>query len=503
MDIRTKTYHVVRRKAAIVIEYLMSLCIADITGCDTILFLYCRHNETWTISHYLGSLIEQMFTDYRHLTSVEEHVHKLYDVHKTRRSYPSKTVLITVLSNMILCFRNVRIVLDALDELSDRDQVELISILRALPVSLFFTSRIIGLEIFNLPDDTIHMSIGEQNQVDIRLFLHDTIPRTASVARTVRQNKEYLEEICDKILTTSNGMFLLATLKSQSLEGYTTMTSLTNSLDGLPDDIQSMYLSLMDSINSQKGEYPSFVKRAMTWIMYARRPLTASELQHALAIRDGENSFNTRDIPTQDLFTTLSCGIIEIQPRSQTVRLVPYEFLDGHPDTLLQTPHFFIAKSCITYLTAFRFTTLGKMSYAAFEALVKSQDAPLLEYAYQNWVFHVRECGEDSYPTETVHNFILKVPNYPLFDSRIGFSWINPGHVIAYYNLRVQVPWDIFCESRTTKKHTALTLAALNGCTSVVASILACKQIDVNAQTKSGDTALILACKEFRPSIHR
>uniref|UniRef100_A0A8H7Y463 Ankyrin repeat protein n=1 Tax=Psilocybe cubensis TaxID=181762 RepID=A0A8H7Y463_PSICU len=219
------------------------------------------------------------------------------------------------------------------------------------------------------------------------------------------------------------------------------MSLLSNSLDRLPDDVQSMYLSIMNRIDSQQGEYPLFAKRAMTWIMNARRPLTIAELQHALAIREGENSFHARDIPIQDMFSTSSCGIIEILPRSET-------------------------------------------------------DAPLLDYAYQNWTFHVGKCDAESYPTEILVDFVLHTPNYPLFDSRIGFSWITPGHVIAYYGLRVPFCWEDSCNSRTTKRHTPLTLAALNGCTTVVKSLLESTCIDVNVQTNSGDTALILACKE-------
>ncbi|KAH9484680.1 hypothetical protein JR316_0001579 [Psilocybe cubensis] len=490
--------------AAIVIEYLMEFGLSDDRGCNAVLFLYCRHNESWTISKYLGSLIGQMLTRYRGLPVVAEHVHRFYDLHQTRQSYPSTTELVTILSNIVSAFKHVRVVLDGLDELPDRDQIELVSILRALPASLLFTSRIIGFEVFDFPQDLVHMTIGDQNHEDIRLFLHETIPKAASVARILRRNEGFLEEICNKILNISGGMFLLATLRSQSLQGYTTMTSLSNSLDGLRDDVQSMYISLMDRINSQKGEYPSFAKRAITWIMYARRPLTIAELAHALAIREGENSFNERNIPAEDMITASSCGIIEIQLRCGTVRLVhhtAYEFLSNWPEYLIKAPHAFIGNTCNSYLTAFRFTTLEKLTYTAFKALVKSHDAPLLEYAYQNWTAHIRECEGESYPTETVHNFVLKTPNYPLFDSRIGFSWLDPSHVIAYHGLQMPLSWDGYCNLRTTKKHTTLTLAALNGCITVVKTLLECSCIDVNAQTSNGDTALILACKEGHKTI--
>ncbi|KAH9484697.1 hypothetical protein JR316_0001596 [Psilocybe cubensis] len=470
MDVWSKKYPVAGWEAAIVIEYLMRFCLADVSGSEAVLFLYCRHNEAWNISNYLGSLISQVLTMYRHLPSVTEDVHNLYDVHRTQRSRPSKTELVTILYTMLICFKNGRLLLDGLDELPDREQIELMSIFRGLPVSLLVTSRKIGFEVFDFPQDTIHMNIGDQNHEDIRLFLHDAIPRTASVSRILRRNKGFLEEICDKILTISSGMFLLATLKSQSLQGYTTMTSLSNSLDGLPDDVQSMYLSLMGRINSQKGEYPSFAKRAITWIMYARRPLTIAELEHALAMREEGSTFNDRDIPAQDTLITSSCGLIEIQPISQTVRLVhhtAYEFLNDHPENLIQSPHAFIAKTCISYLTAFHFTTLEKLPYAAFEALVKSHNAPLLEYAYQNWTVHIGNCDAESYPTEAVHNFVVQTPNFPLFDPRIGFNWFNPGHVIAYYDLRVPFFWDDFCNVRTAKKYTPLTIAALNGCTHI------------------------------------
>ncbi|KAH9476441.1 hypothetical protein JR316_0012016 [Psilocybe cubensis] len=448
---------------AIVIEYLINLCLSDVACSSAVLFMYCRHNEPRTVSQYLASLIAQMFKNYTGVSLIEKQVLKLYNVHKTQQSHPSKSQLVAILSTILLPFQNVRVVLDGLDELPDREQMDLVSILRGLTVSLFFTSRIMGFEVFGFPQDIIHMTIGDQNLGDIRLFLQKTIPQTTSVARILRRNEGFLEEICNKILNISGGMFLLAALRSQSLQGYTTMTSLSNSLDGLSDDIQSMYYSLMDRIDAQKGDYPSFVKRAMTWIVHAPRPLTIAELEHALAIQEGSHSFNERNIPAQDMLTHHPVGLLK---SSQEVELWSFS-----------------------------------LSYAAFDALVKSQDAPLLEYAYKNWPAHIGECNEESYPTETLHEFVLQTPNYPLLDSRIGFSWINPSHVIAYYGLRVPFFWDSCCNSRTVKKHTALTLAALKGHTTIVESLLACKDIDINAQTNSGDTALTLACKEGHKSV--
>uniref|UniRef100_A0A8H7Y719 Nephrocystin 3-like N-terminal domain-containing protein n=1 Tax=Psilocybe cubensis TaxID=181762 RepID=A0A8H7Y719_PSICU len=135
--------------ASIVIDYLMNLRFSDAPGTDAAIFLYCRHNKTWTISQYLGSLIAQIFANHSSISTIAEHVLTVYDAHQVRRSRPSKTELVSILSNMIKYFKNVRVVLDGLDELPDLEQIELVSILRDLPVSLLITSRMIGFKVFD------------------------------------------------------------------------------------------------------------------------------------------------------------------------------------------------------------------------------------------------------------------------------------------------------------------------------------------------------------------
>lgn len=90
----------------------------------------------------------------------------------------------------------------------------------------------------------------------------------------------------------------------------------------LPDNLDAIYHSVMKRIDDQDGEYSSFAKRAITWVLYAVRTLTIAELQHALAIHDIVGTFDDGDIAPQDILTTASCGIIEIQPKSGAVRLV-------------------------------------------------------------------------------------------------------------------------------------------------------------------------------------
>lgn len=106
------------------------------------------------------------------------------------------------------------------------------------------------------------------------------------------------------------------------LQGYSTVKELSKALDLRTDDLDASYLFTMERIASQDRQYSSIAKRAITWILYAKRTLTISELQHALAICDTEYTFDERDIPPEDVVATASCGIIKIQPQSGVVRLV-------------------------------------------------------------------------------------------------------------------------------------------------------------------------------------
>ena len=83
-----------------------------------------------------------------------------------------------------------------------------------------------------------------------------------------------------------------------------------------------MYRSTLSRINAQTEEEASLAKRAITWLTYAYRSLTISELQHGLAVTDGAGMFDEEDIASEKRIIAVCCGLITIGEESTIVRLV-------------------------------------------------------------------------------------------------------------------------------------------------------------------------------------
>jgi len=80
-----------------------------------------------------------------------------------------------------------------------------------------------------------------------------------------------------------------------------------------------MYQTTWTRIKAQTEEEVSLAMRAIIWLAHANRSLTITELQHALAVAE---TFDEEDIAQEELIISVSCGLIVVDERSRTVRLV-------------------------------------------------------------------------------------------------------------------------------------------------------------------------------------
>jgi hypothetical protein len=57
------------------------------------------------------------------------------------------------------------------------------------------------------------------------------------------------------------------------------------------------YKDAIERINSQVKDQEELAKQVLWWITCAKRPLTTSELQHALAVEIGESQLDEDNLP--------------------------------------------------------------------------------------------------------------------------------------------------------------------------------------------------------------
>ncbi len=147
----------------------------------------------------------------------------------------------------------------------------------------------------------------------------------------------------------------------------------------------------MSRIQGQIGEQADLAMQTLSWLTCARRPLTSLELQHALAIEEGESTIDEENIPEVEDILTVCSGLVTIENESGIIRLVHYttqEYLERKKDLLFPSAENDISRLCVTYIS---FDTFGSGICESDEAYEERlQCYPFYPYAVWNWGHHVK-----------------------------------------------------------------------------------------------------------------
>jgi hypothetical protein len=80
----------------------------------------------------------------------------------------------------------------------------------------------------------------------------------------------------------------------------------------------------MERINGQVEDHKKLAKQVLLWITCTKRPLTTSELQHALAVEIGESQLDEENLPNVEEIMSVCAGLITVDIESSIIRLVHY-----------------------------------------------------------------------------------------------------------------------------------------------------------------------------------
>ena len=141
-----------------------------------------------------------------------------------------------------------------------------------------------------------------------------------------------------------------------------------------------MYDDMMIRIEAQNSRRATLAKRALFWVIYALRPLTTEELQHALSVEQGDSAFDKDGISRIEVLLSTCACFLEVQ--NNTLVLVHYtarEYFRNRGEGLFPAAHANIATTCLTYLL---FDDFAEGPCESDEHLKKRlQDYPFLKYA--------------------------------------------------------------------------------------------------------------------------
>src|ERR1700761_4367858 len=103
---------------------------------------------------------------------------------------------------------------------------------------------------------------------------------------------------------------LLAKLHMDALEPQVTRSGLKEVLDNLPRDLESAFKDTLDRINKQPDPQKLLARRALMWVVGARRPLTIGELRCAVALKLETQNFNSEDQPSESTIISVCAGLL-------------------------------------------------------------------------------------------------------------------------------------------------------------------------------------------------
>jgi ankyrin repeat protein len=233
------------------------------------------------------------------------------------------------------------------------------------------------------------------------------------------------------------------------------------------------YEEAMKRIEGHDADSEELAKQVLSWITCSKRPLSTSELQHALAVEVGKTELDEENLPQLEDMVSVCAGLVIVDKESSIIRLVHYttqEYFERtqrrwFPDAQTNT-----TTICVSYLSFDEFESGICQNDKEFRQRLQSNK--LYDYASKNWGLHAREASTSC---QGVMEFLQKQTQV-----EASYQALMAGR--PWYGYRLEVP----------KQMTGLHLAAYFGLQGIVQRLLDC-DADVKAANSEGETPLFQA----------
>ncbi|KAJ6587435.1 ankyrin repeat domain-containing protein [Mycena vulgaris] len=455
--------------------------------------IYLNHKETesQTLANLLGALWKQLMLE----KSIPLAVDALYDYHCMRKTRPHLDEFRKALNFAITQYPKVYFIIDALDEYPEDLRHSFLQYLATLgpKVNIMMTSRPhIGLDSV-VPDFQI-LEIRATDD-DICRYLNTQIEQSPRLSRHVKTRPDLQEDIQSKIVANCKGMFLLAKLHIESLTSKNTIKAVREALQHLPTDLQQTYDEAIDRIKLQREEDKELGLLALTWVANAKRLLSVSELQEALAIEEHSTFLDLDNLLDISMILSVCAGLIIVDETLSVVRLIHYTaqgYLDDVQSDQFPLAQTKIVSTCLTYLSFKEFENLPTSWEEQSDLIPKHT---FLEYA-QYCLLHAK--GQPELELQNQIIFFLTIEARRWKDSHIwrwgvapwdydaGFEeetdYFGSLWIAATCNLEI-IASDLLTQVKIASeaKDQALYTASYRGHSQMV-QLLLDKGADVNAQ---------------------
>lgn len=455
-------------------------------------YFYCDYKDTQkqsptsiisTLLSTIASQNEQVFL--RIQTFFEEQL-------KENPAYvPEFDELLSNFSHFVAdSFREIFIIIDALDESEDRECVAYATKTISEHCSasrILVTSRNevdIARTYEDLPNTTIE---PEDVAGDIRMYVEAEVGAKIRARKLKLRDANLREVISEKLIQGAHGMFQWVKCQIDQLCRLRNDKAVRNALDDLPKTLHDTYFRILQKLEKENGDEVEIVHRLLRWLVRGVRNLTLSELAECVSIipAEAEDSFDFDAVFTNPEDVIELCGSLVSQSGNGSVGLAHYtvkEFLVS--ESLKEAmPQFWVGNSevhtelasvCLTYLC---YDDFSEDQHGSGDVLLqKFEEYKLLPYAVQAWGTHalLSDFNED------VFNLTMRLfessdsgsENYKLWSRIYQYLEKTVGRVLK------------------TSICTPLYFASLFGLPSVVAALIESNgESDIKESMKAGATS--------------
>ncbi|OCK83144.1 ankyrin [Lepidopterella palustris CBS 459.81] len=381
-----------------VIDHLEGL-VSDQKSKKAVAYYYFNY-QSWTpISLMLTTLLKQLA---RRQASIPEPVLQMWKLHKSGGLPALKDIIATFLAT---CghFDVTFIVLDALDECSDQNWRDLLQVLRALRSSftckLFLSFRNDREDRLKTMEEVFQNALRVEvkaNPEDLELYVRSTIAQFPwegeEGGQSLSDHQGLEDRICVQIVNSAKGSFLLPVMQVQKILDQTTRSEVESLLWKLPQELDTIYQDIFDEIAELPKRQCNLARKVLMWLFDCKRPLTVSELRHALAIDNGNDVPEEKNIPSLRTIEAVCRGMAAVDKSRKRINLSHgtfQAFIKSFQDSYFPALKETVARACCRYLLYEEFGKGPCLTRGNLESRLDKYD--FLPYLCRYWGFHCRD----------------------------------------------------------------------------------------------------------------
>ncbi|KAF1938815.1 HET-domain-containing protein [Clathrospora elynae] len=465
-----------------IIEHLLQHCHDDIRIVTAYFYFDFddaqKQDPELMLRSLLCQLLQRSFT-------IPKGVDALFSSCENGQRKPSLHALLDVTRQVAQEFAHVYVVLDALDECTQRselmDMLEMVARWRLDNLHLLMTSRKerdieSSLENYIKKEDSLCLQRDVVDQ-DIQRYVQQRLRDDKGLAKW-NKDAAVRQEIEAALMGGARGMFRWAACQLDTLEKCRNRVILRKSLATLPRTLDQTYDRILAAISEEDCVY---AMRILQWLTFSARPLSVKEVAEIVAIDVARDPAFDRDEVLEDPLEALNIcsSLVTITknkadgtsgPAQQIIALAHYsvqEYLvsdrirqgSAKQYSMQETEcHNAITKASLKYLIQLE----QPLSRETLEA------SALARYTAEFWSSHLRKTGDKTEGSLLAINLMsTEKPAY--------LNWIrlhNPDHIFF---------WRLDLENSLDRVPMPLYYAALLGF-STITRLLLDKGAEVNAQ---------------------